>query len=132
MIAFGLDDTGDLDFDANTGVFNLVEDDDELAQKLSLLLNINTAELLWNEDIGIDHNDLLANADDQGVIQSILADYLQEQWPEEFDAVEITDFEVNAEQRITNLSATVTLNVGTTIAATVGVDEGGDVDATND
>ncbi|MCW3779702.1 hypothetical protein [Levilactobacillus namurensis] len=132
MIAFGLDDTGDLDFDANTGVFNLVEDDDELAQKLSLLLNINTAELLWNEDIGIDHNDLLANADDQGVIQSILTDYLQEQWPEEFDAVEITDFEVNAEQRITNLSATVTLNGGTTIAATVGVDEGGDVDATND
>lgn len=132
MIAFGLDDTGDLDFDANTGVFNLVEDDDELAQKLSLLLNINTAELLWNEDIGIDHNDLLANADDQGVIQSILADYLQEQWPEEFDAVEITDFEVNSEQRITNLSATVTLNGGTTIAATVGVDEGGDVDATND
>ncbi|MDT7020161.1 hypothetical protein RIN67_12865 (plasmid) [Levilactobacillus namurensis] len=132
MIAFGLDNTGDLDFDANTGVFNLVEDDDELAQKLSLLLNINTAELLWNEDIGIDHNDLLANADDQGVIQSILADYLQEQWPEEFDAVEITDFEVNAEQRITNLSATVTLNGGTTIVATVGVDEGGDVDATND
>lgn len=132
MIAFGLDDTGDLDFDANTGVFNLVEDDDELAQKLSLLLNINTAELLWNEDIGIDHNDLLANADDQGAIQSILADYLQEQWPEDFDVVEITDFEVNAEQRITNLSATVTLNGGTTIAATVGVDEGGDVDATND
>lgn len=132
MIAFGLDDTGDLDFDANTGVFNLVEDGDELAQKLSLLLNINTAELLWNEDIGIDHNDLLANADDQGVIQSILADYLQEQWPEEFDAVEITDFEVNAEQRITNLSAIVTLNGGTTIAATVGVDVGGDVDATND
>ena len=132
MIAFELDDTGDLDFDANTGVFNLVEDDDELAQKLSLLLNVNTAELLWNEDIGIDHNDLLANADDQGVIQSILADYLQEQWPEEFDAVEITDFEVNAEQRITNLSATVTLNDGTTIAAKVGVDEGGDVDATND
>lgn len=132
MIALGLDDTGDLDFDANTGVFNLVEDDDELAQKLSLLLNINTAELLWNEDIGIDHNDLLANADDQGVIQSILADYLQEQWPEEFDAVEITDFEVNAEQRITNLSATVTLNDGTTIAATVGVEEGDDVDATND
>lgn len=132
MIALGLDDTGDLDFDANTGVFNLVEDDDELAQKLSLLLNINTAELLWNEDIGIDHNDLLANADDQGVIQSILTDYLQEQWPEEFDAVEITDFEVNAEQRITNLSATVTLNDGTTIAAKVGVDEGGDVDATSD
>lgn len=132
MIAFGLDDTGDLDFDANTGVFNLVEDDDELAQKLSLLLNISTAELLWNEDIGIDHNDLLANADDQGAIQSILADYLQEQWPEDFDVVEITDFEVNAEQRITNLSATVTLNGGTTIAATVGVDEGGDVDATND
>lgn len=132
MIAFGLDDTGDLDFDANTGVFNLVEDDDELAQKLSLLLNINTAELLWNEDIGIDHNDLLANADDQGVIQSILADYLQEQWPEEFDAVEITDFEVNAEQRITNLSATVTLNDGTTVLATVGVDEGGGIDAAND
>lgn len=132
MIALGLDDTGDLDFDANTGVFNLVEDDDELAQKLSLLLNINTAELLWNEDVGIDHNDLLANADDQGVIQSILTDYLQEQWPEEFDAVEITDFEVNAEQRITNLSATVTLNDGTTIAAKVGVDEGGDVDATSD
>ncbi|ARN91240.1 hypothetical protein AZI09_12160 (plasmid) [Levilactobacillus brevis] len=132
MIAFGLDNTGDLDFDANTGVFNLVEDDDELAQKLSLLLNINTAELLWNEDVGIDHNDLLANADDQGVIQSILADYLQEQWPEEFDAVEINDFEVNAEQRITNLSATVTLNDGTTVAATVGGDEGGDADATND
>jgi len=110
----------------------VVEDDDELAQKLSLLLNINTAELLWNEDVGIDHNDLLANADDQGVIQSILADYLQEQWPEEFDAVEINDFEVNAEQRITNLSATVTLNDGTTVAATVGVDEGGDADATND
>ena len=81
MIAFGLDSTGDLDFNPNTGAFNMVEDDDEIAQKLSLLLNINIAELLWDEDIGLDHNELLANADDQGIIQSILSDYLQEQWP---------------------------------------------------
>ena len=40
MIAFGLDSTGDLDFDSNTGAFNMVEDDDEIAQKLSLLLQI--------------------------------------------------------------------------------------------
>ena len=61
MIAFGLDSTGDLDLNPNTGAFNMIEDDDEIAQKLSLLVNINIAELLWNEDIGLDHNELLAH-----------------------------------------------------------------------
>ena len=31
MIAFGLDSTGDLDLNPNTGAFNMVEDDDEIA-----------------------------------------------------------------------------------------------------
>ncbi|MCP9334233.1 hypothetical protein [Lentilactobacillus hilgardii] len=126
MIAFGLDSTGDLDFNPNTGAFNMVEDDDEIAQKLSLLLNINIAELLWNEDIGLNHNELLANADDQGVIQSNLSDYLQEQWPDTFDSVEITNFEANQQQRITSLEATVTLTTGETVTGSVSVDDQGD------
>uniref|UniRef100_UPI00403F1D4B hypothetical protein n=1 Tax=Lentilactobacillus hilgardii TaxID=1588 RepID=UPI00403F1D4B len=126
MIAFGLDSTGDLDFNPNTGAFNMVEDDDEIAQKLSLLLNINIAELLWNEDIGLNHNELLANADDQGIIQSILSDYLQEQWPDTFDSVEITNFEANQQQRITSLEATVTLTTGETVTSSVSVDDQGD------
>lgn len=132
MIAFGLDSTGDLDFNPNTGAFNMVEDDDEIAQKLSLLLNINVAELLWNEDIGLDHNELLANADDQVIIQSILSDYLQEQWPDTFDSIEITNFEANQQQRITSLEATVTLTTGETVTSSVSVDDQGDEnDATN-
>lgn len=132
MIAFGLDSTGDLDFNPNTGAFNMVEDDDEIAQKLSLLLNINIAELLWNEDIGLDHNELLANADDQAIIQSILSDYLQEQWPDTFDSVEITKFEANQQERITSLEATVTLTTGETVTSSVSVDDQGDEDdATN-
>lgn len=132
MIAFGLDSTGDLDFNPNTGAFNMVENDDEIAQKLSLLLNINIAELLWNEDIGLDHNELLANADDQGIIQSILSDYLQEQWSDTFDSVEITNFEANQQQRITSLEATVTLTTGEIVTSSVSVDDQGDEDdATN-
>ena len=132
MIAFGLDSTGDLDLNPNTGAFNMVEDDDEIAQKLSLLLNINIAELLWDEDIGLNHNELLANADDRGIIHSILSDYLQEQWPDTFDSVEITKFEANQQQRITSLEATVTLTTGEAVTSSVSVDDQGDEDdATN-
>lgn len=131
MIAFGLDDTGDLDFDSNAGVFNMVENNDEVAQKLSLLLNINIAELPWNEDIGLNHNELLASGDDQGAIQAILADYLQDQWPDFFDSIEITGFEVNNAQRITSLEATVTLVNGETVTTGVNTKEGDDGNAVN-
>ncbi|MCT2899717.1 hypothetical protein EFM54_12180, partial [Lentilactobacillus buchneri] len=78
------------------------------------------------------HNELLANADDQGIIQSILSDYLQEQWPDTFDSVEITKFEANQQQRITSLEATVTLTTGETVTSSVSVDDQGDEDdATN-
>ncbi|GHP12960.1 hypothetical protein YK48G_03850 [Lentilactobacillus fungorum] len=132
MIAFGLDSTRDLDFDPNAGVFNMVTDDDEISQKLSSLLNINIAELPWNEDIGLNHNELLASGDDKGVIQAILSDYLEDQWPDLFDSVEITNFSVDYQQRITALEATVTLTTGQTITTDVNSDEGDGENATNE
>lgn len=132
MIAFGLDNTGDLDFDQNAGVFNMVEDNDEISQKLSLLLNINIAELPWNEDIGLNHNELLASGDDKGAIQAILSDYLEDQWPDLFDSVEITNFNVDYQQRITALEATVTLTTGQTVTTNIDSDEGDDESATNE
>ncbi|MCT2899807.1 hypothetical protein EFM54_12765, partial [Lentilactobacillus buchneri] len=74
------------------------------------------------------HNELLANADDQGIIQSILSDYLQEQWPDTFDSIEITKFEANQQQRITSLEATVTLTTGETVTSSISVDDQGDED----
>lgn len=132
MIAFGLDNTGDLDFDQNAGVFNMVEDNDEISQKLSLLLNINIAELPWNEDIGLNHNELLASGDDKGAIQAILSDYLEDQWPDLFDSVEITNFNVDYQQRITALEATVTLTTGQIVMTNINSDEGDDESATNE
>lgn len=130
MIALGLDDTGDLDFNPDTGVFNMVSDEDEVAQKLYLILGENIGEIPWNEDIGLNHLDMIANGDNQTVIQSILEQYLQDQWPETFESVEITDFQVDGVNRLTSVSADVTLVDGTTTSAIV--NEGDDNNAFND
>lgn len=133
MTNLALDSTGDLDFNPSTGVFNTVDEDDELAQKLWLVLGINLGEIEWDDNIGLDHIDMILNGDDQSVLQSILKEYLEQQWPDTFDSIEITDFNADGQQRLTNLSATVTLLDGTTATASVGLDDddGGDTDASD-
>lgn len=135
MIALGLDDTGDLDFDPNTGVFNMVSDEDELAQKLSLLLGENLGEIPWNEDIGLDHQDIIANGDNRDAVESIISQYLEDQWPNNFGSVNITDFNFDSQHRLTSLTGTVTLSdenfVPFAVNETQDGDEGSDDDATN-
>ena len=108
----------------------MVSDEDEVAQKLYLILGENIGEIPWNEDIGLNHLDMIANGDNQTVIQSILEQYLQDQWPETFESVEITDFQVDGVNRLTSVSADVTLVDGTTTSAIV--NEGDDNNAFND
>lgn len=115
MIAFGLDDTGDLDFNPDTGVFNMVSDEDELAQKLFLLLGENIGEIPWNEDIGLNQADVIANGDDEDVVNSILTEYLEDQWPDKFDSLELTSFDVDKQDRLTTAAGTVTLTDGTNV-----------------
>lgn len=131
-IAFGLDDTGDWDFNPDTGVFNMISDNEALTQKLSLLLGENLGEIPWNEDLGLDHNELIANGDDQEVVQTILDDYLTEQWTDIYDSLEITEFKVDRLNRLTELSANVTLVDGTVISASVNEQQGDDEDATDE
>ncbi|MFC6180028.1 hypothetical protein [Lactiplantibacillus daowaiensis] len=136
MMALALDSTGDIDFDANTGVFNTVNDNDEIVQHLNLLLGINLGELAWNDDIGLDQNDVMINGDNESVVQSILDDYLQTQLGESYEGIEITDFSIDREQRLSALSATITMD-GEAYNATMALDntaddEGDDDSATND
>jgi len=131
MIAFGLDNTGDLDFNSNTGVFNMIDTDQELAQKLWIVLGINVAELPWNEDIGLNQLDVIMNGDDQAAIQTLLDDYLQTQWADTYDNIDVTEFKVDNLNRVTELSATVTLKDGSVAMASV-EQRTGDDDNAND
>lgn len=131
MIAPRIDDTGDLDFDQATGVFNMVEGDDEIRQALRLLLGINVGELDWNPDIGLNHLDVMANASDESMIQSIITDYLRDQLGEASDSFEITSFKTDNQERLTSIVGTITID-GQEFNERVSIDneaEGGDDDA---
>ncbi|MFC6180356.1 hypothetical protein [Lactiplantibacillus daowaiensis] len=110
MIALKLDSTGDIEFDANTGTFSMVADDDEVAQALELLLGINLGELDWNPDLGLNHMDVLINGDDKDVVEAIINDYLSDQLGEAFDSFEITDFKIDKLNRLTSLVGTVAID----------------------
>lgn len=135
MIAFKLDNSGDLDFDQAAGTFNIVEGDDEIRQALWLLMGVNLGELSWNEDLGLNHMDVLINADDAAVVQSIVSDYLKDQLGEAFDSFQISDFKVDKQNRLTKLNGEVVLdgesyNERITLAQTIdNNDEGDDKDA---
>ncbi|VDG20621.1 hypothetical protein [Lactobacillus buchneri CD034] [Lactiplantibacillus mudanjiangensis] len=131
MMALALDSTGDIDFDANTGVFNTVNDNDEIVQHLNLLLGINLGELTWNDEIGLDQNDVMINGDNESIVQSILDDYLQAQLGESYEGIEVTDFSVDREQRLSMLSATVTMD-GETYNASMALDNGSDDEGDDD
>lgn len=135
MIAFKLDNSGDLDFDQAAGTFKIVEGDDEIRQALWLLMGVNLGELSWNEDLGLNHMDVLINADDAAVVQSIVSDYLKDQLGEAFDSFQISDFKVDKQNRLTKLNGEVVLdgesyNERITLAQTIdNNDEGDDEDA---
>jgi len=135
MIAFKLDNSGDLDFDQAAGTFNMIEGDDEIRQALWLLMGVNLGELSWNEDLGLNHMDVLINADDAAVVQSIVSDYLKDQLGEAFDSFQISDFKVDKQNRLTKLNGEVVLdgesyNERITLAQTIdNNDEGDDEDA---
>ncbi|ODP95363.1 hypothetical protein [Levilactobacillus brevis] len=135
MIAFKLDNSGDLDFDQAAGIFNMIEGDDEIRQALWLLMGVNLGELSWNEDLGLNHMDVLINADDAAVVQSIVSDYLKDQLGEAFDSFQISDFKVDKQNRLTKLNGEVVLdgesyNERITLAQTIdNNDEGDDEDA---
>lgn len=135
MIAFKLDNSGDLDFDQATGTFNMIEGDDEIRQALWLLMGVNLGELSWNEDLGLNHMDVLINADDAAVVQSIVSDYLKDQLGEAFDSFQISDFKVDKQNRLTKLNGEVVLdgesyNERIILAQTIdNNDEGDDEDA---
>ena len=115
MTAFVLDDTGDLDFNPDAGVFNMTDGDDATAQKLWLTLSTNAGELDWNRNIGIDHFALIINGDDESYISTAINQYLEEQWPDTFENCEITSFDVDNLHRLTSFAANVTLNDGTIV-----------------
>lgn len=129
MIALALDDTGDINFDVNAGVFSTVNDNDELAQHLSILLGINPGELAWNEELGLDHNDVIINGDNKTIVQGILDDYLKTQLDDSYGGIEINEFDVDYSQRLTALSATVVMDgdrYNTTLAISNSANENGD------
>ncbi|WP_204122017.1 hypothetical protein [Levilactobacillus sp. 244-2] len=110
MIAFKLDESGDLDFDPETGTFAMTEGDDEIRQALYLLMGINIGELPWNEDIGLNHMDVLINADDQSIVQTIITDYLRDQLGDSFETFEISKLKVDELNRLTSLTGTITID----------------------
>ena len=129
MNALKLDDTGDIDFDENTGVFSTVADNDEIQQHLDILLGINLGELAWNEEIGLNQNDVIINGDSQSAVQSILDSYLKDQIGESYGGISIDTFSVDYSQRLTALSASVTIDgqkYVTDLSAENSDDENGD------
>lgn len=125
MIAFKLNSYGDLDFDHETGAFNMVEGDDEIRQALYLLMGTNIGELPWNEDIGLNHMDVLINADDQSIVQTIISDYLRDQLGDSFETFEISSFRVDKLNRLTSLVGTVTID-GVSYTEQVAVEQSND------
>lgn len=133
MTAFALDDTGDLDFNSDTGVFNMIDGDNATAQKLYLSLSTNAGELDWNKNIGIDHFSLIINGNDESYITAAINQYLEEQWPDTFENCEITSFNVDNLHRLTSFEATVRLNDGTivNVQTNLAEEQGDDQDAGN-
>lgn len=117
MKAFAIDETGDLILNASTGTFEMVDDEEATRQKLFLVLNTNAAELEWNENVGINQLNLILNGDDEAVVAQLIDDYLSEQWPDTYIRSEITSFDVDRVNRVTNLSIDVYLNDGQVINA---------------
>lgn len=133
MSAFALDDTGDLNFNPDTGVFNMVDGEDATAQKVFLSLGTNSGELDWNKAIGIDQLDLILNGDDESYISTAINQYLEEQWPDTFENCTITNMNVDYSHRLTSFSATITLNDGTfvNVQTSLAQAQGDDQDAGN-
>ncbi|WP_282804015.1 hypothetical protein [Secundilactobacillus kimchicus] len=133
MKAFALDDTGDLVLNESTGTFEMIEGEEAAQQKLFLVMNINSTELEWNENIGIDQLNLLLNGDDESVVAQLIDDYLSEQWPDTYIRSEITEFTVDRKHRTTSLTMNVYLTDGEVINAqsTILATDGGEDDASD-
>ncbi|MEJ6401042.1 hypothetical protein [Nicoliella lavandulae] len=108
--AFALDDDGDIKYNEDTGTFDMVSADDEVTQYLYLLLGTNLGELTWNEDIGLPQQQLILMGDDEMAVQSMISNYLEEMLGTQFVDLDITHFEVDNENRLTNLQCSVTMN----------------------
>lgn len=114
--------TGDLVVNNESGDFELVENDRNLQQKIYSLLNTNTGELSWNDEIGIDFLELINVSKDKNALQKIIYDYLDEQLDYLSD-VEIIDTQLDRADRILYIELNITLSYGTIINTEIGGEE---------
>lgn len=114
--------TGDLVVNNESGDFELVENDRNLQQKIYSLLNTNTGELSWNDEIGIDFLELINVSKDKNALQKIIYDYLDEQLDYLSD-VEIIDTQLDRADRILYIELNITLSDGTIINTEIGGEE---------
>lgn len=124
MKDFRLDEDGD--FSINDSIGDLRHVNNDLQQKVWLLLNTNTSELDWNEDIGISFLELIANADNTSVLQQIINEYLENQLPDLFDYCEITSSHLDTTTRTMHIDLNVHMTNGTVLQTNIGGDN--DVD----
>lgn len=120
-----IDETGDLIINHETGDLDLVEDDENLQQKIYSLLNTNAGELSWNEEIGIDFLELINVSKDKEAIQKIIYDYLDEQLDDLSD-VEIVETDLDSLDRILHIKVNITLSDGSVIESDIGGEEDAD------
>lgn len=123
MISLKLDSSGDLDINKSDGSVNTVTGDDYIAQKIKLLLSTNAGELPWNHNLGFHQLNLLASAENQNAVISMINDYLRNTL-DGFGSFAISKYEINSENREVHLTGEVTMLNGDSVNTTFKI--GGD------
>lgn len=119
---FLLDDTGDLIINDSNGDLTMTNNEDSiLAQRVQSLLNTNFGELDWNDSYGLNHIQIMANADDLNAVRQVLDNYLRDSL-DGYSHITIDGSSFDNGTRSLKIIATVYMNNGQQIKTQMGGD----------
>lgn len=81
----------------------------ELAQKVSHLLNINEGEINWNRSLGMNEMMILINGENPNLVKSVVNRYLSKVFGNQFKSATVTSSK-KREDRSVDLNMDVTFN----------------------
>ncbi|WP_054690976.1 hypothetical protein [Fructilactobacillus florum] len=99
--------TNDVAFNRSNGVFNFVNDNDELAQRIKILLGTNLGEIPWDRTKGFDQNNIIRNGKQIHVIETAITEYLKKQL-NTFVEVKVTSI-THHDNRVTDMAIDINL-----------------------
>lgn len=124
MADFALDENRDADYDNESKIFNTITDPiEDLTQAILVFLNTNIGELPWNEDFGIDHQQVLMDIDNQSALDEELSDWIKDEFDDYVEDVDVTDVIHDGRRAIIQIS--IEILDGTTININQEVEDDG-------